>query len=128
MSGDLPAPIVNADCAPCWDAARDNRLVLRKFRVCGGLRSFPRFPCTECGSERVASGEASGRGTVHGFTIIPMVEMKDPGLSEQSEGGDIFARGHKGGRQVRRHDVALVHNDGGILSSNCTMILSREAR
>lgn len=37
-------------------------------------------------------------------------------------------RGGEGARQVKKHDVALVHNEGGILSSHCTMILGREAR
>jgi hypothetical protein len=37
-------------------------------------------------------------------------------------------RGNEGPRQVKRHDVALVHNEGGILSSNCTTLLGREAR
>jgi len=37
-------------------------------------------------------------------------------------------RGGEGERQVAKHDVALVHNEGGILSSHCTMILGREAR
>jgi acetyl-CoA acetyltransferase len=35
-------------------------------------------------------------------------------------------RGGEGARQVKRHDVALVHNEGGILSSHCTVILGRE--
>jgi acetyl-CoA acetyltransferase len=35
-------------------------------------------------------------------------------------------RGGEGARQVRRHDVALVHNEGGILSSHATVILGRE--
>lgn len=37
-------------------------------------------------------------------------------------------RGEEGDRQVARHEVALVHNEGGILSSHCTMIFGREAR
>ena len=35
-------------------------------------------------------------------------------------------RGDQGARQVKRHDVALVHNEGGILSSHCTVILGAE--
>jgi acetyl-CoA acetyltransferase len=35
-------------------------------------------------------------------------------------------RGDEGARQVRRHDVALVHNEGGILSSHATVILGRD--
>ena len=37
-------------------------------------------------------------------------------------------RGKEGERQVSNHEVALVHNEGGILSSHCTMILGRELR
>ncbi len=37
-------------------------------------------------------------------------------------------RGREGQRQVAKHAVALVHNEGGILSSHCTMILGRELR
>ncbi len=36
-------------------------------------------------------------------------------------------RGDQGERQVAKHDIALVHNEGGILSSHCTMILGRNA-
>ncbi len=37
-------------------------------------------------------------------------------------------RGEAGERQVARHDVALVHTEGGVMSSHCTMILSAHAR
>ena len=36
-------------------------------------------------------------------------------------------RGNEGDRQVKKHDIGLVHNEGGILSSHCTMIFGREA-
>jgi hypothetical protein len=37
-------------------------------------------------------------------------------------------RGEAGERQVKRHDVALVHNEGGIMSSHGTVILGRDRR
>ena len=63
----------------------------------------------------------------------------DGGLLSHAQagaGGGIFGiveatrqlRGDQGERQVNKHDVALVHNEGGILSSNCTMLLGREKR
>jgi len=70
MSGDLPAPIVNADSAPYWQGAREDRLLLQRCRDCGVLRFFPRYLCTACGSDRVDWTEVSGRGTVHSFTIV----------------------------------------------------------
>lgn len=35
-------------------------------------------------------------------------------------------RGHEGPRQVQGAELALVHNEGGILSSHCTVILSNQ--
>jgi hypothetical protein len=35
-------------------------------------------------------------------------------------------RGGLGERQVQGAEVGLVHNEGGILSSHCTMILSSQ--
>ena len=37
-------------------------------------------------------------------------------------------RGGEGARQVKRHEVALVHNEGGILSSHATVLLGRDRR
>jgi hypothetical protein len=37
-------------------------------------------------------------------------------------------RGEAGARQVKRHEVALVHNEGGILSHHGTLVLGRERR
>jgi acetyl-CoA acetyltransferase len=35
-------------------------------------------------------------------------------------------RGESGARQVDQHDAALVHSNGGVLSSQCTVILGTE--
>ena len=53
MNGDLPAPIVNPDSAPYWEGARNDKLLLQRCGDCGTLRFFPRYLCTECGSEKV---------------------------------------------------------------------------
>jgi hypothetical protein len=37
-------------------------------------------------------------------------------------------RGECGDRQAGSPDIALVHNEGGILSSHCTMIFGRQLR
>jgi acetyl-CoA acetyltransferase len=37
-------------------------------------------------------------------------------------------RGGLGNRQVKDAEVGIVHNEGGILSSHCTLILGREPR
>lgn len=70
MTGDLPAPVANADSAPYWAGAREGKLLLQRCGDCGTLRFFPRYLCTACGSDRTEWAEASGRGTVHSFTIV----------------------------------------------------------
>jgi len=70
MSGDLPAPVVNADSAPYWEGARDGKLLLQRCSDCGTLRFFPRYLCTECGSDNTGWIEAAGQGTVHSFTVV----------------------------------------------------------
>jgi uncharacterized OB-fold protein len=70
MTGDLPAPVVNADSRPYWEGAREGKLLLQRCGDCGTLRFFPRYLCTACGSDRTEWAEASGRGTVHSFTIV----------------------------------------------------------
>jgi uncharacterized OB-fold protein len=66
----LPAPVVNADSRPYWEGAREGKLLLQRCGDCGTLRFFPRYLCTACGSDRTEWAEASGRGTVHSFTIV----------------------------------------------------------
>jgi len=70
MNGDLPVPIVNADSAPYWAGARDGKLLLQRCGDCGTLRFFPRYLCTECGSDNAEWTEVSGKGRVHSFTIV----------------------------------------------------------
>ncbi len=69
-------------------------------------------------------------------TGLALLELQKQVLKPTFAGDTIHAiveavrqlRGDEGARQVARHDVALVHNEGGILSSHCTIILGREAR
>ena len=39
----------------------------------------------------------------------------------------VQLRGDGGGRQVAKHDVALVSGNGGVLSTHSTLLLAREA-
>lgn len=71
-------PVANADSRPYWDAARERRLVIRECRDCGQLHFMPRFMCPRCWSEDLAWVDASGRGTVHSFSVVrraPLAEF-----------------------------------------------------
>jgi uncharacterized protein len=66
----LPAPTSNADSAPYWNAAKDGKLMLRKCASCQHIHFMPRYLCPVCWSQDLQWIEASGKGTVHSFTII----------------------------------------------------------
>ncbi len=67
---ELPVPRPNADSKPYWDAARDSRLLIRLCKACGQRHFMPRFLCPHCWSTDLEWVEASGRGTVHSYTIV----------------------------------------------------------
>lgn len=83
------------------------------------------------GGELFASGATAIEGRLPVNTHGGMLSYAQAGASGGLHGiveAVRQLRGDEGERQVARHDVALVHNEGGILSSNCTIILGREAR
>ncbi len=76
MSERLPLPVANPDSAPYWEGARADRLLIRRCRSCGALHFMPRHLCPHCWSEDLEWIDASGRGTVHSFTVIRRAPME----------------------------------------------------
>lgn len=76
MTEQLPRPVSNPDSAPYWEGARADRLLIRKCRACGELHFMPRHLCPHCWSDDLEWIEASGRGTVHSFTVIRRAPME----------------------------------------------------
>jgi uncharacterized OB-fold protein len=72
----LPLPVANPDSAPYWEGARADRLLIRRCRGCGALHFMPRHLCPHCWSDDLEWVEASGRGTVHSFTVIRRAPME----------------------------------------------------
>jgi uncharacterized protein len=70
MASDLPPPQSNADAASYWQAASEERLLIRRCGDCGELHFMPRHVCPHCWSDQIEPVDASGRGVVHSFTVI----------------------------------------------------------
>jgi uncharacterized OB-fold protein len=70
VDSTLPKPISNADSQPYWQGARENKLLIRKCNACGQVHFMPRHVCPTCWSDDLQWIEASGKGTVHSYTII----------------------------------------------------------
>jgi hypothetical protein len=75
----LPQPISNGDSKPYWQAAAEDRLVIRKCNSCGNVHFMPRYLCPSCWSEDLEWIEACGKGTVYSFTVIR--RASDPAFS-----------------------------------------------
>lgn len=63
----LPAP--DPLSSEYWEAAADGRLLIQRCPSCGHRQHYPRQLCTACGADPEWE-EASGRGTVHTFTVV----------------------------------------------------------
>lgn len=70
MTQGLPQPFPNPDSAPYWDGARNERLMIRSCKACGQKHFMPRYLCPHCWSTELDWVQASGRATVHSFSII----------------------------------------------------------
>ena len=64
--------VQSTDCelAPLQDAARANRLLLKRCRDCRQLHWYPRARCPFCLSGDTVWEESSGEGTIYTFTIV----------------------------------------------------------
>lgn len=69
-----------------WQSAADGRLVLQRCTDCGEFQFYPRSLCTSCAGE-TEWVDASGRGTLHTFTVIRQNKAKAfAGLSPYAVG------------------------------------------
>jgi uncharacterized protein len=64
-----PLPRPDNVTAPYWEAATRGELLIQRCPACGQRQFYPRALCTACGADPEWE-RASGRGTVHTFTVI----------------------------------------------------------
>jgi uncharacterized OB-fold protein len=64
-----------------FEATKEDRLLIQRCASCGDHQFYPRDLCIHCGSADVEWVEASGRGTVHTFTVIHQQGM--PGWRDE---------------------------------------------
>lgn len=64
-----PAPAIDPDSAPYWQALNEERLVLKSCLGCGKCHFYPRELCPYCHSDDLSWIEASGRGVIYSFTV-----------------------------------------------------------
>lgn len=65
-----PLPTPDADSQAYWDGLKDGRLLLQHCRACGHKQVYQQAICRRCGAEELVHEQASGRGTVHSFSVV----------------------------------------------------------
>lgn len=76
MSAAQLQPTPNPDSLPYWNAANEGRLVIRRCNACHRFHFMPRHLCPHCWSEDLCWVQASGKATVHSFTVIRRAPME----------------------------------------------------
>jgi hypothetical protein len=70
---DLPAP--EPETWPFWDAAREERLLVKRCADCGEAHFYPRPFCPHCWSEDVAWEEVSGHATLYTWSTVHVNDL-----------------------------------------------------
>src|SRR5580698_4566496 len=70
---DLPTP--EGDTIEFWEAAKDERLLIKHCLDCGAYSYYPRPFCPKCWSERVEWHQASGEATLYTWSVIYSNDM-----------------------------------------------------
>ena len=65
-----PLPTPDADSAAFWSGLREGVLLLQHCLDCGAFHYYQQGLCRACGSARLEHRPASGRGTVHSFSVV----------------------------------------------------------
>ena len=69
----IPAPPLNPEVQPFFDAAAQGKLLVKRCAACGQLHHYPRAICPFCFSDRTEWVEASGRGTIYSYSVMRRV-------------------------------------------------------
>jgi uncharacterized OB-fold protein len=62
-------PVIDADSAPFWEAAREHRLRLQHCESCARFVYYPRALCPHCHATDLVWRDVSGLGRIYSFTI-----------------------------------------------------------
>lgn len=77
MARSLTKPIPDALTQPFWDAAREGKLLIQRNPKSGQAQWYPRPHCLDDWSVAPEWFEASGKGTLYSFTVIPRSSIED---------------------------------------------------
>jgi uncharacterized OB-fold protein len=79
---------------------KDGGMLIQKCEACGQLMLYPRHRCIGCGSDALGWQKATGRGSLHSYTVVravPPAGFEDElpyglGIVKLEEGVQLLAR------------------------------------
>ena len=66
----IPAPNVNPESQPWWDAAAKSKLLFKHCKACNKNHYYPRSICPFCNSDQTEWKEASGKGVIYSHSTM----------------------------------------------------------
>jgi hypothetical protein len=66
----IPAPAINNESRPFWDAAREGRFLIKRCRACGRAHWYPRLSCPFCFSDDTVWEASPGEGAIYTFSVM----------------------------------------------------------
>ena len=75
-----PLPLTDHRSEELWSAAAEGRLLVQACDACGAVQFYPRGHCVRCSGSELSWREASGRATLHTFSVLyrtPNAEFAD---------------------------------------------------
>ena len=75
MERKIPAPSVNPENKPYFDAAAQGKLLIKKCASCGEYHHYPRALCPFCLSDDVRWTKSAGTGEIYTFSVTRLRGM-----------------------------------------------------
>ena len=66
----LPAPLINPENQPFFDATAKGTLLIGKCKSCGEAHYYPRVICPHCGADGAEWVESKGTGTIYSYSTM----------------------------------------------------------
>jgi hypothetical protein len=70
----IPAPSVNPENKPYFDAAASGKLLVKFCNGCKKYHHYPRALCPRCFSDKTEWREAKGTGAVYTYSVLTAVQ------------------------------------------------------
>lgn len=66
----IPAPSVNVESKPFWDACGEGKLLIGRCKACKEPHYYPRALCPFCFSDDVVFEPSSGEGEIYSYSVM----------------------------------------------------------